>query len=251
MTRGLSDEKKRGPVLYYLFAAFYVWMIVDAIRRRAEFWWYLIILFVPFGPLIYFFVVKLQDRRPGGGAIGRLTRREPSLDDLRYRAGETPSVVNKLALADALLGRGEYQEAAAIYQDMLSNDRENKEALYGHSLSLMGMQRPVQAADELHELMELDNSYRDYAAALDYGEALWQSGEHEDAVDLLRGLVGVDSRINHRIALAHYLGLSGHGDEAREQLTTALDDYQHQPAFVKRRDSRWAAQAEKMLRELR
>ena len=237
-------------MLYYLFAAFYIWMIVDAVRRRAEFWWYLIIIFVPFGPLIYFFVVKVPDRRGGGGGIARLTRREPSLDDLRYRAGETPSVVNKLALADALLARSEYQESASIYQDVLSHDRENKEALYGHSLSLMGMQRHAEAADELHELMELDNSYRDYAAALDYGEALWQSGEHEDAVDLLTGLVGVDGRINHRIALAHYLGLSGQKDGAREQLKTALDDYQHQPAFVKRRDAGWASQAEKMLRDL-
>ncbi len=239
-------------MLYYLFAVFYIWMIVDAFRRRAEFYWYLIIIFVPFGPLIYFFVVKLQDRRPGGGggAISRLTHREPSLSDLRYRAEETPSVLNKLALADALHGRGEYPEAAAVYQDVRSHDHDNKEALYGHSLSLMGMHRHAEAAEELHELMEVDNSYRDYAAALDYGEALWQSGEHEDATDLLRGLVGVDGRINHRIALAHYLGLSGRKDEAREQLQTALGDYEHQPAFVKRRDARWAAQAEKMLRDL-
>lgn len=238
-------------MLYYLVAAVYIWMLVDAYRRRAEFWWYLIILFVPFGVLIYFFVVKVPDRqRSGGGAFSRLVQREPSLDELRYRAGETPSVVNKLALADALLARGQYQEAAAIYQDVRSNDRENKEALYGHSLSLMGMHRYAEAADELHELMEIDNSYRDYAAALDYGEALWQSGEHEDAVDLLHGLVGVDGRINHRIALAHYLGLSGKRDEAREQLQTALGDYEHQPAFVKRRDSHWAAQAHKMLRDL-
>lgn len=238
-------------MLYYLFAAFYIWMLVDAFRRRAEFYWYLIIVFVPFGPLIYFFIVKLPDHRSsGGGALSRLTRREPSLDDLRYRADETPSVVNKLALADALQSRGEYAEAAAIYQDVRSADQDNKEALYGHSLSLMGLHRHAEAAEELHELMELDNSYRDYAAALDYGEALWQSGEHEDAVDLLRGLVGVDGRINHRIALAHYLGMSGHKDEAREQLKTALGDYEHQPAFVKRRDARWATQAEKMLREL-
>ncbi len=236
---------------YYLFAAFYIWMLIDAVQRRAEWYWYLIIILAPFGPLIYFFVVKLQDRRPGGGSAVRIRRREPSLSDLRYRAEETPSVVNKLALADALLGRGECQEAAGIYRDVLLGDRENKEALHGHALSLMGMHRHAEAVGELHELMELENSYRDYAAALDYGEALWQSGEHEDAVDLLRGLVGVDGRINHRIALAHYLGLSGQKDEARKQLTTALDDYEHQPAFVKRRDAKWAAQAEKMLRDLR
>jgi len=47
-------------VLYYIAVAFNVWMIVDAIRRRAELYWF-IVLILPFGSLIYFFAVKARD----------------------------------------------------------------------------------------------------------------------------------------------------------------------------------------------
>ena len=40
---------------------FSVWMIFDAIRRGAELYWYLVILLLPFGALIYFLLVKVRD----------------------------------------------------------------------------------------------------------------------------------------------------------------------------------------------
>lgn len=40
--------------------AFSIWMLVDAHRRGAENYWYLIIAF-PYGAWIYFFLVKIQD----------------------------------------------------------------------------------------------------------------------------------------------------------------------------------------------
>jgi len=47
-------------VLLILSYAFSVWMIVDAYRRGASHFWYLIIFF-PFGEWIYFFMVKRHD----------------------------------------------------------------------------------------------------------------------------------------------------------------------------------------------
>jgi hypothetical protein len=60
----------------------------------------------------------------------------------------------------------------------------------------------------------------------------------------------VSSRINHRVALGHYLSLSERKDEAKGVLELALRDHEHSPAFVKKRDHKWAARAEKMMREL-
>ena len=48
-------------VLLLLATAFTIWMLVDAIQRSAEFYWYLIIIFVPFGTWVYFFMVKMHD----------------------------------------------------------------------------------------------------------------------------------------------------------------------------------------------
>jgi hypothetical protein len=234
----------------FIVFALVIWMIVDAIRRRAEFWWFLIIIFVPFGWLVYFFMVKLQDYDTGwlkralsGGPSG-------SLSELAYRAQETPSVTNKLALGDALAQAERYAEASDVYGEILRKDDANKQALHGMARSLLGAGKPAVACEHFQRLLEMDNSYADYSAALDYAEALWQSGQRDDAIELLTGLVRVSSRINHRVALGHYLSLSERKGEAKDVLELALRDHEHSPAFVKKRDHKWADRAQKMIREL-
>jgi len=238
-------------IVSFIVIAFNVWMLIDAARRRAEFWWFLVIVFLPLGGLVYFVIVKLQDydlsglRRAFSGGTG-----PASITKLSYRAQETPSISNKLALAEALSGVERYGEAADVYREVLRTDRDNKQSLHGLARSLLGAGKSTDACEHLQRLLEMDNSYGDYGAALDYAEALWQSGQRDDAIDLLQGLVGISSRINHRVALAHYLIQAGRSAPARDALDLALRDYEHSPAFVKNRDKKWAERASKMLREL-
>ncbi|HEY3668280.1 MAG TPA: tetratricopeptide repeat protein [Polyangiaceae bacterium] len=233
-----------------VIACFHVWMLVDAIRRRAPFYWYLVFL-LPFGTIIYFFMIKLPElngRRPASPTVFAV--RGPSLEDLAEQARVTPSELNKLAYADALLDAQKLPEAVGRYRDVLRQSPDSKEALHGVSRALLSLSRPLEAIDELAHLMELDSAFRDYSAALDYAEALWQAGQHEDAIGLLTGLVGVSKRINHRMALAHYLKEQGDSATARSELDQALRDFASSPDFVQRRDQRWAERARKLLAEL-
>ena len=229
---------------------FHIWMLVDAIRRRAPFYWYLLFL-LPFGTIIYFFMIKLPElngRRPANAAA--LVVRGPSLEELGEQARQIPSELNKLAYADALLTAQKLAEAVGRYRDVLRQSSDSKEALHGISRALLGMGRPLEAIDELARLMELDPAFRDYSAALDYAEALWQAGQHDDAIGLLTGLVSVSKRINHRMALAHYLKERGDSATARSELDQALREFASSPDFVQRRDQRWAERARKLLAEL-
>jgi hypothetical protein len=240
---------------YYVAIAFTVWMIVDAIRRRAEFYWFLIIIFfAPIGSVIYFAVVKVKDYDLSKlGKLGRMSGRlsVPAQGDpiasLERAHEETPSVANKLALADALEVAQRYDQAMPRYREVLGRDRDDKQALHGLARCLLGTGKPAEAAEQLERVMELDSAYRDYSAALEYAEALWQADRRDDAIDLLTGLASVSTRINHRVALAHYLLEDKRVDRAREVLTHALTEYESSPAFVKRRDSDWARRAQTML----
>ena len=231
---------------------FHLWMLFDAIRRRPPFYWYLIIFFVPFGDFIYFALVKLP--AGGGQRASSLTAEvpvlAPSLTELELRAKETPSELNRLAFADALAAEQRPAEAVERYREVLRQAGDSKQALHGLARSLLALGRPLEATEELAHLMELDPAFRDYSAALDYAEALWQAGQHEDAIGLLTGLVGVSKRINHRMALAHYLKEQGDSSTARSELDQALRDFATQPDFVQRRDRRWADRARKLLAEL-
>ena len=238
-------------MLYYIAVAFNVWMIVDAIRRRAELYWF-IVLILPFGSLIYFFAVKARDY--DFARLGVASPKRPrigGLTELERRAEETPSVANKLALGDALEAHERYAEASLLFREVLQRHPEDKQALHGLARALLGLRKAEEAVEQLAKLLELESNYRDYSAALDYAEALWQTGRSEDAVDLLHGLVNETRRINHRLALAHYLRLAGQNGPARVELEQALRDFESSPEFVQRRDKKWADRAQRELRALR
>ena len=155
---------------------FRLWMLVDAIRRRPPFYWYLIIFFVPFGDFIYFAMVKLPGQNGASAQRSELATAVPvlgpSLTELELRAKETPSELNKLAFADALAIEQRPAEAVERYRDVLRQASDSKEALHGLARSLLALGRPLEAVEELSHLMELDPAFRDYSAALDYAEAL-------------------------------------------------------------------------------
>jgi hypothetical protein len=234
--------------LYYIGIGFWIWMIVDAIRRKAPFYWFLILVFVPFGSVIYFALVKVRDYD-----FGKLAGAVPTpelageLEKLEQAAAESPSVVNKLALADALGSRERYEQAIPIYREVLARNSEDKQALHGIARSLLSSGNPAQATEHYEQLLTLDRSYNDYEAALDYAEALWQAGRPEETIELLSGMASVSRYINHRLALAHYLSAHGDKPRARAVLDEALTEYEQSPEFVKRRDKSWAARARKML----
>jgi hypothetical protein len=235
-----------------LAGAFFIWMLVDAILRRAPFYWYLILLLLgPLGAFLYFITVKLPELNGRRSAVpSTLSAQGPTLDELGEQARQVPSEQNKLIYADALAGAQRFSEAVARYRDVLRLSGDSKEALHGLSRALLSLGRPQDAVEVLAHLMELEPAYRDYSAALDYAEALWQAGQHEDAIGLLTGLVSVSKRINHRMALAHYLKEQGDSATARNELDQALREFASSPDFVQRRDQRWAERARKLLAEL-
>src|SRR5688572_16118041 len=94
-------------IAQYAQLAFTVAMLIHAYRNGAEvFWYFLIFLLQPFGAWAYFAVVFIRSVRWGGVSTGPTWQRKLSLAELQYRADKTPTVNNKLALAEALMVKG-------------------------------------------------------------------------------------------------------------------------------------------------
>ena len=92
----MTPQHLNPPVPVIIVATcFYIWMLIDAIRRRVPFYWYLIILFVPFGAFIYFGLLKLPElmgRKPAApGLPGVPVSAGPSVEELAELARQTPS----------------------------------------------------------------------------------------------------------------------------------------------------------------
>ncbi len=238
-------------ILFGLQSAFSLWMLYDAARRGAAYYWYPIIL-LPFGEFFYFFMVKIHDPdflwlKQG---LQRLTSRRPTLEQLRFRVRQTPNYDNQAALAEALHDRKEFHEAGALFEELCRTHEESPEVHLGLASCRMGLEDYENAVASLHTLLELQPTYQDYKGWTMLAEALHRLGRTEEAAGQMAKLVRTSPRLNHRLYYAHYLKLVEKQAEARKQLEEGLMEHEHAPRFLRRQQSAWARQAKQMLRQL-
>ena len=239
--------------LFIIQSAFSAWMFYDAIRRRAETYWYFIIM-MPFGEIVYFFLVKIHDRE-----LYHLKRlltfsfaeKKASVDKLRYEYRQTPSFANMVTLAQALHDRGEYQESAELFEQARKLDDSSKDVLHGLALARTGLQDYQPAVEHLQRLIEDDPQYKGYSAWPSLAYAQWMAGEPEQAVGALAELVRISPRMNHRLLYAEYLIESRQLEAAADQIGIAIEDYTHAPSFQKRKDRHCYHRAKKLLKQVR
>lgn len=125
-------------------------MLYDAIKRGAPEYWRIIVL-VPFGEIAYFLAIKLPDLRYRSGFSGQLFAKRVSLADLRHELEVTPSLVNRVGLAQALHDQGQYKEAGELFREILEQSNEDKDALYGYARCALAQERD--SAAEAKELL--------------------------------------------------------------------------------------------------
>lgn len=237
-------------ILFFLQTAFSLWMVVDALRRGAAYYWYLVIM-MPFGEWIYFFMVKIHDAEFEWARelYRRLTTKKVTVEELRFQAEQSPSFTNKTTLAQALHDQGNYQEAAQVFAEALSMDAESRDALYGLALSRSALSEYEEAISGFRRVIDLDPSFRDYAAYTDLAHALSQSGRMPETHELLADLVTASPRLRHRVIRAHYLLHDDRRAEAAEELRTGLKEFEHVPKYVQRRNKVWMRRAKQMLKQ--
>jgi hypothetical protein len=238
-------------LLWLAQGAFTIWMLVDAYRRGAETFWYYVIIFVPLlGPLAYFFAVKLSDFSPSSWRDWTLWQRRPSLQELRYRAEQTPTLANNLALGERLVERKEYDAAAAYLERVLAREPDLATALYPLAVCRRTQNRLDDAVALLERILARDKAWGNYAALHMLVEVHGERGDPERALAACRDLARLAPTLQYQYLLAEQLIDQQQEAEARELLERALEANQYAPGFVRRRNSAWAGKARHLLREL-
>lgn len=237
-------------VLFVLQQAFSLWMLVDAIRRGSRPYWYLVVL-MPFGEWVYFFVVKIHDPEfePIRAFFKRLTERKVTIEDLRYQLEQTPSYATNLALAQGLFDQQSYGDARRYFTEALRLHDGDREATYGLARTDAALNDYEAALEGYRRLIDLDPAFRDYAVYSDLAHVLVDQDRSEEAFELLDQLVTKSPRLGHRVLYAHYLRAGGRQDQARQVLENGLIEYRQAPKFIRRRDRMWVGRAKKMLKD--
>jgi hypothetical protein len=227
-------------------------MMIDAYRRRAESYWLWIILGVPGGSIVYFFMVKLRDRKMKvlGRRVLASLERPPSPDVLRRRYQGSPSFANRLALAQGLADAARYVESKTHFEALLEARTGDPDALYGLGICELELGNLQASVDALTELVDGAPSYREYAAWPELADALGRLGRADEGLELIRALVGHAPWLPHQLLLAAHLGRAGRRQEATELLERVLSEHDDSPRHFRRANRAWARQARRLLAEL-
>ena len=231
----------------WILLVFSIWMLSDAIRRRAGWFWYLVILIAPLGAVIYFVAIKLPSISSRTKAT---TEMGPQLGSAANRKATSSFLSSNLEQADQLEENELYDEAMPIFQEALERDANDLRALHGMARCELGLGHPRAAVALLEKVLNSNREFRSFGAALDYADALWLAGQKQDTLELLRGLVGLTGRINHRLALAHYLGENGNIAEAQAEIRNAIREHEAMPPDEQVKQQRWVERATHMLAQL-
>ena len=232
---------------------FKLWMLVDAYRRRAETYWLWIIMGVPGGALLYLVMVRLRDHDAQlvGQKILRFLASPTPLSELELNYLESPSIANRLILAQGLGDAGRFAEAEQHFAAVLETRPGEVDALFGLGVCRLERGDAAGAVEPLTQVVTAAPLYRDFAAYPELTNALMKSGEPERARQLLADLAKRYPRLPNVVLYSNHLIQTGEVAAAHEQLRLALRDHKRSPRHVRRANRRAAAEAQALLAQVR
>lgn len=245
-----GDADPTTKVLGVLQLALTIWMLVDAYQRGAEsFWYWVILIFQPIGAWVYFFAVKFRTLRFPGRRPAVAWERKLSLDELRYRVERTPTVANRLALAERLIARGDYAEALPHLESILAIESDYPSALHALAECHLAMGHPDKAVPPLEKLMKRDSQWSNYRAWHTLIAVHQARRQPAEALTACRELERRVPTLENKCLLAEHLIDNGMSAETLQLLDQALQDHYFAPWSARWRNLRWARMARRLMTE--
>lgn len=240
-----------APWMYYAQLAFTLGMLIHAFRTGAELFWYFIIFLIqPFGSWAYFFLVFLRSFRFSSGvSAGPLWQRKLSLAELRFRAERTPTVNNRLALAEALMEKGKHAEAIPLLEAVLAADQIHCQAMHDLALCHLVCNQPQQAVAMLDRLMRRDSRWSYYRAWRTLIDAHVACGQPGDALKAARDYERMVPTLENKCLLAEHLLDNKLKSEAIHVLDLALEEHSFAPLAKRLKNWKSARHAHRLLKE--
>jgi tetratricopeptide (TPR) repeat protein len=239
-----------SPV-FFVGAAFQIWMLVDAIRRKEWAWAFFIFVFSFFAAFWYYFEVYRS--APAGMRGFEL----PGAYD-RKRIKELQAQIHHLdkphlysQLGDIYFHQGKLDKAEACYRSALERDPEDLDTRAHLGQCLLRQNRAAEASPMLEKVCA-ENPKHDYGFSLmAFAEALAALNRTNDAICVWERIIENHSYARARVQLAELYLKTGRNTDARTQLEEVLSEAPHTAAFQRRRDKVWVRQAKRLIRQTR
>jgi hypothetical protein len=241
------------PFLGVLLLVAQVACAVHAGRTGRPFFWIYLILFLPMAGMLAYFVVEIvpamfgsRTGRRAAAQVGKFL--DPEKD---YRAAQravqiSATVETKSTLAELCVATRRYQEAAALYHEILTGmHADDPDLLLGLARAAFGLERYADVQRVLEQLRAANPDYRSAEGHLLYARALELQGKTEEALYEYKPLAEYYPGQEAKCRYAALLKETGRTDEANRLFAEVVQAYDILPRHARRQQREWVEFARK------
>lgn len=223
--------------------------ILHFIRKRPNFYWIWIILFLgPLGALIYLAVEALPELTDPGAFrfVSRGSRRR----ELEAAITENPSAGNYEELGQIYLDQGKWAKAKAAYDHAISARTDSIDPFYRRAVAETELGQYEAAVTDLERVVAKDPKYDFQRGAGLLAYSYWKIGQNEKAAQMFDAAMRTSTLTETQYHYAEFLAGQGKKAEARRVLDAILNKQRTMPGFQRRRERMWFWKTRAMRRTL-
>lgn len=243
----------------FLFNLIFTWWglllealaIIHFIRRRPDFWWLWVIIFLgPLGAAIYLLVEAVPDTRDLGGQSFRGFSRRRRIRELEETVRVNRAVGNIEELADLYMDEGWLRQARATFDQAIAAGSQTIDPFYRRGVCAILLGDAQAAIPDLERTVLEDPAYDFHRAAGLLAHAYALTGQQQKAEALFRQTTRLSTLSETYLNFADLLAAEGRNAEAREWARKVLEKAPAMPGYLRRRERPWFRRARKTLRRL-
>lgn len=224
--------------------------ILHFVRRRPDgFWLWIIIFGGGLGALVYILAEVLPDAGLLRGTVQAFPRRR-RIKELDAAVLDNPSAGNYEELGNLYLDDGQFANARACFDKVVSSRADSLDASYRRALCALELGDLQAAAEDLERVVASDVRYDYHRAAGLLAHTLGQLGRRDEAAARFAAVTEVSTLSETQVHYAAFLAETGRSSEAREWAQRVLAKKRTMPPYMRRRERPWFRRAQLLLKRL-
>jgi hypothetical protein len=225
--------------------------IVHFIRRRPNFYWLWVILFMSWlGALVYIAVEVIPDAGLLRDSFQVFPRRR-RIGELERIILDNPAAGNYEELGLLYLDDRNFAKARACYDKAISSRTDHADPFYRRGITEIELGVFAAAVPDLERVVTSDPNYDFHRAKGLLAWAYAQTRQNEKADALFREATRISTISETYYNYALFLQSQGRVAEAREWAQKILDKKPTMPGYLRRRERPWFRKANALLMRLR
>ena len=223
--------------------------IVHFIRRRPDGFWFWVIIFIPFGSIIYIVVEVIPDL----GLLRQTFQGFPRRKRIRHLEAlvlENPAVGNLEELGDLYLDEGNFKRAKEFFDKAIATRSSSDDAFYRRGITEIELGDYGAALEDLEYIVSKDPKYGSFRAMGLLAHAYAKTGHAEQAGACFEEVTRLSTSSETYLNYANFLASQQRPAEAREWAQRILQKKPTMPSYLRRRERPWFRKANTLLKRL-